>query len=163
MLEQIIWVRKQYLGLPSVEYLEILRNIFDSEMLVFEQKNSFWAQTVMKVDMVSLQSWILPSFADVYGVQDRNRKWFLLAFLLSLQIFEGSKILYICFLTKITFLSTLSFEIWSRSVYCILFTEYLILYILQRATVFKLENGFHLLVCFLCEYSSSQKFENVAF
>lgn len=57
--------------------------------------------------MVSLQSWILPSFADVYGVQDRNRKWFLLACLLSLQIFEGSKILYICFLTKITFLNTL--------------------------------------------------------
>ena len=76
-------------------------------------------------------------------------------FLLSLPIFECSKILKSCFLTKIIRLSKDSFGKWAWPV--LDFTE------IYRGMFCKIENGFYWLACFHCEYLRAQKFKKCCF
>ena len=84
-----------------------------------------------------------------------DRKWLLVAHLLSFSIFDCSKVSKCCFLSKII---TLSRQFWTLGVASLRF--YLDLW---RGMLCKIENDFYSIVGFHCEYLRTQKLGNFVF
>ena len=80
--------------------------------LGFYIKEYVWADTVLKSGSVQILNLLtLTEMSSAY-----NKKWFLLAHLLSLRIFECWRIRKCCFSSKIVHLSRHSFEQWAWSI-----------------------------------------------
>ena len=82
------------------------------EDVIFQAKHCLWADTVLKCERGLF--WNLLYLTKMHSVEDR--KWFLVVHLLSVSIFDCSKLSKCCFLTKTITLSGHSFDQWALQV-----------------------------------------------
>ena len=104
----LIYIHCEYL---SVEKFE--NNVFQAKIM-YLSRHSFkqWAYSILKLDLLNRHALLYST--EMHSMEDR--KWFLVAHLLSVSIYDWSKVPKYCFLTKIINLSRHSFEQWAWQV-----------------------------------------------